>query len=489
MRIVRLKDPWNDSEALACQVCSEPLNRFEQPDGIGVVVHARIWQTYDHEPVPVPIGNVHPDFCCDYCSVGTATWFHYGKDVTAKNEGAQVEFPGRWAACDRCDSYIKRGKVEALGLAVLDSPAMIRDSRGLLLSPEDLDWFTQRRIDLWRAYSATITRRAPIPPPPPPPAPLRIQNLPKIRDRLVKLWRNVDHIYGAIVEGKSTPLHVPGFAAAVEDPDVFVRQYVPGADLPRPHLQRLTEHVASGLEVADLFYVSRDFTYLALSSAAELPDLTVRREELPAKFGFLVWEDPIGEIPWTDGMAAKLRVISWTLVPNGVWFNLYIQPEDGVDLAPAEREALRQDAGWLVPFNTGIGVPFDVIAGSKVDDEAGRVARTILATFFLMQQPGVATSTEQHAERSVQKAYARQNRPAPTVSIVDLRKHTRPANEHDEPEERRKISVRFMVRGHWKRQAYGAGRSLRRTIYVAPFMKGPDNAPLKTHPTVVRRLR
>jgi len=41
-----------------------------------------------------------------------------------------------------------------------------------------------------------------------------------------------------------------------------------------------------------------------------------------------------------------------------------------------------------------------------------------------------------------------------------------------------KLDKRFIVRGHWKRQACGAERSERRLVFVAPYWKGPADAPV-----------
>jgi hypothetical protein len=39
------------------------------------------------------------------------------------------------------------------------------------------------------------------------------------------------------------------------------------------------------------------------------------------------------------------------------------------------------------------------------------------------------------------------------------------------------VSKRFVVRGHFRNQAHGPGRTLRKRIFVAPFWKGPRDAP------------
>lgn len=43
--------------------------------------------------------------------------------------------------------------------------------------------------------------------------------------------------------------------------------------------------------------------------------------------------------------------------------------------------------------------------------------------------------------------------------------------------------VQWLVRGHWRNQAHGPGRSERKVIWIEPFFKGSENAPIavKTH--------
>jgi len=69
-------------------------------------------------------------------------------------------------------------------------------------------------------------------------------------------------------------------------------------------------------------------------------------------------------------------------------------------------------------------------------------------------------------------------RGTPEVQVVHLRRpEYRPRNE--DGTEGRKIGVRFAVKPHWRNQAYGPGRKLRRLILIPPHMKGPEDAPLR----------
>jgi hypothetical protein len=43
---------------------------------------------------------------------------------------------------------------------------------------------------------------------------------------------------------------------------------------------------------------------------------------------------------------------------------------------------------------------------------------------------------------------------------------------------------RYWVSGHERNQAYGPGRSLRKKITIDPFLKGPEDLPIKASTTV-----
>jgi len=43
---------------------------------------------------------------------------------------------------------------------------------------------------------------------------------------------------------------------------------------------------------------------------------------------------------------------------------------------------------------------------------------------------------------------------------------------------------RWMVRGHWRLQPYGPERKLRRTQWIDPYVKGPEDKPLDVRPTI-----
>lgn len=67
-------------------------------------------------------------------------------------------------------------------------------------------------------------------------------------------------------------------------------------------------------------------------------------------------------------------------------------------------------------------------------------------------------------------------RPDNLVTTIDLRplRHVT-----DEPGQGGRVyRHRWIVRGHWTHQPHGPGQSLRKLVYRAPYVKGPEGAPL-----------
>src|ERR1044071_10524734 len=69
--------------------------------------------------------------------------------------------------------------------------------------------------------------------------------------------------------------------------------------------------------------------------------------------------------------------------------------------------------------------------------------------------------------------------PVPEVTVVDLRRQYTPQDQDPGDETGgRHYKHRWVVSGHWRNQAYGKERALRRQTWVPAHMKGPEGAPL-----------
>lgn len=475
-------EPFNDHTWVVCEVCRVPLNRLTDPEGVETWLHSRTWRDYDHDPVPIGVDrNETRDTTCDFCGVDTDMHWVYTGERLRMGAGNTVHDYGRhWSACADCGALINDSDFAGLSQRALRMSPTVRG----LSRAERLEMVGHYK-SLWGQFFPTVTDSQYIGPRREP-AKLNPRLMPKLQQGLVKFWKNPT-LYDALNRpDRQTTLPLPGVHNGEEDE--FLVRFGPGVAMSPTAWKNHVDHIVAGIWAAsdNLYWVSTEFTRLATMAGKEFDKISLTREELPATFGFMIFEEPIGEIQRPLGMA-HIRGVSWTLIPEGVWLNLYIQGEDcepDIDV-----EQMRAEFGWLMCPNTGSGIPF----GSEIERIDGPqydIAATILATWFLMRQPGVAEHSKAPVDKKAARSFQRtNNRPLPDVQLVDLRRQPRRPGSDTETHEGRKLTVRVYRRGHWKRQFYGPGRAMRKTIYISGYIAGPENAPLKDSPRKVKIVR
>jgi hypothetical protein len=106
-----------------------------------------------------------------------------------------------------------------------------------------------------------------------------------------------------------------------------------------------------------------------------------------------------------------------------------------------------------------------------------------------MEQPTIATARPLTPKGAAYHRAVAREQPIPRVQLVDLRTVRYTHDEQPEPGEGREYTRRWLVRGHWRQQACGPQRSQRRPTWIAPYIKGPGEAPLivTDHVNVWRR--
>lgn len=473
-----------ESNFMVCAICGVPLNHLTDYDGTSTWVHSRTWRAYDHEPEPIRSERKLVDEAvCDFCGTETRMYAAYAGQRIRQDQGSAThDYGTTWSACQKCMHFIDDGDFDGLlAHGVRVSPTL--SGLGRTIRQEMIaNWKA-----LWSAFLPTIHTREYIGPQRAP-AKLNPRMMPKLRDGLIKFWKHAGPAI-RVTDRRPTGMTMsfPGVHAGSEDD--FLIRYQAEDPIPRSVWDNHAGHIVAGLHASQLFWISADFTQLSILAGKDFDKVTLTREQLPAPFGFLVYDQPIGEIPRPGGQAA-IRAVSWTLVPQGVWLNLYIQGEDS---APEiDVEAMRSEFGYLLCPNAGGGFRFnDLLDFFKAPEGISTdFIATIFATWFLMAQPGVAEQRPAPVDKKAERAYKRANanRTPPAVQLVDLRRRPR---RPDGPEghEGRKLAFRVYRRGHWKRQFYGPGRAMRKTIYVSAYIAGPEGAPLHDKPTKVNILR
>lgn len=479
---------------MICDLCKVPLNRLTvlEPDGQQhddevTWLHAHGWNSYDHDPVPIAAKREDGTSACDFCGVvGQLDWVYHTARMRIGGGGSVNDYGERWSACEHCSPLVLRAHEagdynELLKRVMRVAPSALSTPTGLERRAR-----AESYLDLWYRLLPTIHRREYVGPRREP-ARLNAKMMPKLRLGLMKFWTAAAADFDGD-ENLHTPLSTPIPGVHVGEEDIFTVRYPAGDRVPPEVWRNHCHHLVAGIGVADMYWISNNFTRLAIMAGKDLDKISIRREDLPSKFGFMMFAEAIGQIDRPGGRA-HIRGLTWTLVPQGVWMNLYIQGEDG--LPEADVIQLRAKFGWLVCLNGGSGLRFGDEIEISPELKQGDFAFmfTILATWYLMAQPGVADSTAAPVDKKLARSYQREhNKKLPDVQLVDLRKQPRrikPAGEHVG----RPLTVRVFRSGHWKHQPYGPKRGLRKMIYISEYIAGPEGAPLKERRPVVKVVR
>lgn len=115
----------------------------------------------------------------------------------------------------------------------------------------------------------------------------------------------------------------------------------------------------------------------------------------------------------------------------------------------------------------------------------------ITAAILFMSQE-ILVRSEEHAPRHVARRLSREQRNdagAESISVLVLRRQHSRSGEKADAGSPVDWAWRWAVRGHWRQQPVGEGRKQRRTVWVHPHVKGPDDRPFKPPPGQIFDVR
>lgn len=246
------------------------------------------------------------------------------------------------------------------------------------------------------------------------------------------------------------------------------------------------ERDANLWSVAELYWVTAEMTAVALDAATDMPPWTV--EELcPTDVGLLFYDGGLPELPAQDADPATgafgQEVLPQIPADYLRWWRHGTKLF--VEYGCLQHRATHRSYDFDSPFiSLGImnidpeGRAFDPRSSqSEVPSYERYKANVILllgCTWALMGQENVATT---HREMVPATNRRRNRRQLTAVTTITLRR-LRSIDEFPADDASRTYSHRWIVRGHWRRQAYGPGHGQRRPVWVPSYIKGPPDAPL-----------
>lgn len=290
------------------------------------------------------------------------------------------------------------------------------------------------------------------------------RELPDLRVRMAEFWDNpANHEWAAVVaENRKQDFR--------SDPEEWA-------------------HVVQGvLRNAELFHV--DHTIASIASESSLAnDYGFMPYDLPCPTGFAYY--PTGS---HQGDGTGPFVITWDSVephddaPHGS-LHLYVYVPKDEMIAQFARSNPSLDwarfdrahppfvfFSWLAMrfAEDGDDIEFRSYVDADRVDWHGQNINTLLATCHLMRQKLTETATES-PDRSSRRRHQRAGLEPPEIRTIALRRSERPATPAGEST--REFHHRWVVRGHWRKHWYPSIEA-HRPIWIAPFIKGPEDAPL-----------
>jgi hypothetical protein len=265
-------------------------------------------------------------------------------------------------------------------------------------------------------------------------------------------------------------------------------------------LSKDDQRALQAMSSADLFWISEEMSELCRDAVDGLTEAHLGRDLWPADAGFMVFATPVpveGHEWRNDNDASRepIRALAWYLDGSDVTVLLFVDVTDMVaatlvrvegKVDPArhrERSAsfsAEMGMRWLTPA-TGDVYPMDRPYRLEEHQGSGAPAGFMLSTvWLLMGQRGLASTT---TGVPVPKNKAARRRQAPVreqldaVRIIELRAGTDHAAAYAGAT--RAYRHRWMVKGHWRQQWYPS-LGMNRPVWIAPYVKGPDGAPLLT---------
>lgn len=237
------------------------------------------------------------------------------------------------------------------------------------------------------------------------------------------------------------------------------------------------------LKSGDPFYWDTNACDLVTATAAEMPPMTLRPEDLITPFGFCWFARPL-PLTVPEGFKTSLPMVgyAWGEVPgNGVMLMPFSPSPKRLSGAPTQLtmwrygdsvEQLADNVKELASKEARLQ-DRDIQAVRRIEQ-----MRYIAACMAFMNQR-ILTHQRERADRSTRRRLERAGWVHdPEIKVITLRRASSATAHPDAERDAVEWSCRWVVSGHWRQQFY-ASSGEHRPVFVLPYIKGPEDRPLK----------
>lgn len=222
---------------------------------------------------------------------------------------------------------------------------------------------------------------------------------------------------------------------------------------------------------ADAYFVTTEFLALVTHAAQQLGgEEALSEHDFVSPHGWVTFESPT-LLPFRDAiedhdqvdpaLTASWREIFSTELSVGMFWTTTIPASVFMIPFLASTTPYGDLNGFTIPFDT---------------PDTRDITRWFKAFWLLTSQHGVSETVEHTPSRPARKRAERAN-VNPLVRVIRLPRHVRAQSsaEHGHVD----WQSRWIVSGHWRQQPWGPERKRIRPVWIAPYVKGPDDRPLK----------
>ena len=293
-------------------------------------------------------------------------------------------------------------------------------------------------------------------------------DLPYLREAQVTAWLKLAEFWGR--------------------PEARAREKVPGASALDFHA------MADALREAPLTWIARDFCSMIRDTMGTVPQWSPE-EIMPSQSGLVAFDTPLFSAVWNGDInnqryLVPIDAIFWKRTGDMV----KIRALSRLGEARGALSPLREGIPWDEVFATTthvqtlLGKESDVelvVAEGFPSDATGseQLLGALGAMWLLMAQPTVVEEANP-VQMRVKRSGVRPGQSSKATVQVNVRSLVRKRRAGHGGGRRGKATTRWWVRGHWRQQAWGKDRKVRKPVFIEPHTAGARGAEVVEKPNV-----
>lgn len=250
------------------------------------------------------------------------------------------------------------------------------------------------------------------------------------------------------------------------------------------------------LEWAEPYYFSKHICSILQDTAPGIGNWMLTRDTVPSDCGFWYFDNPLF-LP--SGLIGPLRAISWVVLYDRDNYQMVVVPPDGRVLdASIMRLVFWQDCDktYLESLSAFSMFSFSPFPGTQIpwqfdttmeqciekldrnlseENESRKEKLRYLCAAFAFLHQRLFVVNRMPIPRAVRRRLVVKHES--NIQVVNLRTVETKGNLSSKDVE---WNCRWMVRGHWRQQPIGSMRKDKRSVWINPYIKGPDDKPMKS---------